>query len=328
MSPEFLRRYYILRIVSTPKVYGIDNGRFVTLSELQKVLDNKRKEFSDNKLYDKLTFHTQKTIKRDIHAIEEYFDIEIKLKRNYGYYIDDFKQTKNLRDIYDKTELFLLNQKSYEWEKHISTESSSLNNSIDINSIVNAIENNLYVHIVFDGWYDDRRFQQYEGYIQPLHIKESNRAWYLVGYNSKLGFFNFALDDRVKELKVTNKLVDNPIVFDEKEYFKDVIGILKIEELQPQRIVLKVTNHHLRYLISKPMHHSQKIISYPKIHESVSIDGNNPDIWATIEIFVQANYEFIMEILKYNRWIKVVSPPNVIDEIVEHLDQMRSFYKP
>jgi len=326
MSPEFLRRYYILRIVSTPKVYGINYNGYVPLEELQRALVNKRDEFADNPFYDKLSSNSDRTIRRDIKSIEAYYDVEIKLKKNYGYYVKDFNQTKDLREIFDKTELFLLNQKSYEWQKHITTENSSLNNSIDINSLVNAIDEKLQVYIVFDGWYDDNKFQQYEGYVQPLHIKESNRAWYLIAHNPKIGIYSFSLDRRVKELKVSSSVVDRPIDFDEKHYYKDSIGVLR-NEIKPERIILKVSNHHLKYLLSKPLHPSQKVISYPLLSETEIIDYSDPDIWGTIEVYVQPNYEFLMEILKYNRWIQVTSPKKVKKLVVEILNQISDYYR-
>ena len=325
MSPEFLRRYYVLRIISTPKVYGIDYDGYVPLGQLQRALETKRNEFSDTAFYDKLLSNSQKTIKRDINAIEAYYDVEIKQKRNYGYYIKSYEQTINLRELFDKTELFLLNQKSHEWKHHISTEDSSLNNTIEINNLVNAIENKLSVHIVFDGWYDDNRFQQYEGYIQPLHIKESNRAWYLIAHNAKLGIFSFPLDRRIKYLKISSRKVELPILFDVNEYYKNSIGILK-DHVIPQRVILKITNHHLKYLITKPMHHSQQVLIYPSVDETESIDTNNEDIWGTIEIFIQPNYEFFMEILKFNKWVKILSPQNVVDEMVVYLDHIRGYY--
>ena len=326
MTPEFLRRYYILRIVSTPKAYGVDYNGFVPLKKLQKALENKRDEFAGNKFYEKLGSHSPKTIKRDINAIEVYFDVEIRLKKNYGYYIERFEQTKDLRDIFDKTELFLLNQKSTEWKNYITTENSSLTNLLDISSLINAIDQKLLVHIVYDGWYDDNSFQQYEGYVQPLHIKEANRAWYLIAYNPKIGIYSFCLDNRVKGFIISSRKAEDAISFNEQEYYKNSIGILK-DDTKPEKVVLKVANHHFKYLLSKPLHHSQKILSYPVLQESETLDYSNPDIWGTIEIYIQPNYEFMMEILKFNIWVEVVSPSWFVGVIVKHIDAMRTYYK-
>lgn len=326
MSPEFLRRYYVLRIVSNPKAYGINYNGFVPIKELQKALEAKRDENLDNLLFEKLTSHSAKTIKRDINAIHSYFGIEILLKKNYGYYILDFEQTKDLREIYDKTELFLLNQKSTEWKDFITTERTSLNHSINLSGLIAAIEYNRLVYLEFNGWYDDDIFKHFKGYVQPLHLKEINKDWYLIAHNPEIGIYSFSLDNRINELVITTKKVEQPITFSEKEYFKNSIGILN-NEIKPKRIVIKVVNHHFKYLVSKPLHHSQKIISYPVLPDTKSLDYDNENTWGTIEVFVQPNYEFMMTILKYNVWVKVLKPQSFVNYIVRHLKTMNSYYK-
>jgi len=258
MTPEFLRRYYVLRIISKPKLYGIENNGYIPLKDLQKALDAKRYDFIDDPLFEKLSNHTQKTIKRDIQKIKSYFGIEILLKRNYGYYIDHFEHSENLKEIYDRTELFLLNHRTSEWKKHVTTGKTSLNIYVHFAELVNAIDQKLMVYIEYDGWYDDNKFQSIKGYIEPLHIKEINKDWYLIGYNETVGIYPFCLDDRIKDLVISSKKINNPQPFNEQEYFKNVIGILKAN-LKPEKIVLKVANHHFKYLLSNPIHHSQKV---------------------------------------------------------------------
>ena len=88
MTPEFLRRYYILRIISNPKVYGVEKNGFVPLSDLQNALDQLRFDNIDDPLYDKLNQFSQKTIKRDLDKIKSYYQTIILHKRNYGYFVD------------------------------------------------------------------------------------------------------------------------------------------------------------------------------------------------------------------------------------------------
>ena len=326
MTPEFLRRYYILKIISKPTAFGIYNTAHVPLERLQKALNDKREDNKDNKLYEKLESHNAKTIKRDLVSIREYFGVEISLKRNYGFYIDDFEHTKDLEHIYEKTELFLLNNKSHEWKDVINAEESSLNGSIDINSLVNAIDQKKMIHIIYDGWFDDGVFNKIEACVQPLLIKEANRAWYLIAYSEKIGVYSFCLDSRLRRMIVTSKKASDPYLFNKNEYFKNTIGILK-EGINPEKIRLKVANHHLRYLIDRPLHHSQKIISYPVLPETETLDYSNPEIWGTIEIYLEPNYEFIMEILKFKEWIYIVSPKRVVNMIVSDLKNIMAYYQ-
>jgi hypothetical protein len=75
-----------------------------------------------------------------------------------------------------------------------------------------------------------QRFQKIEGYIQPLHIKEINKAWYLIGHNEILGIYAFCLDDRIEEYKkYSSSEMDSLINVFKIKHGKDEYNILKIK---------------------------------------------------------------------------------------------------
>lgn len=75
------------------------------------------------------------------------------------------------------------------------------------------------------------------------------------------------------------------------------------------------------------MHHSQEIVKRPKAAETESLDYKNANIWGgEIRIYIEPNYEFLMEILKYNLWVKVVSPTHVKSYVKKHLEYMINYY--
>jgi len=326
MTPEFLRRYYILRIISNPKVYGVEKNGFVPLEDLQRSLDQLRVNNIDDPLYDKLNQHSQKTIKRDLDKIKSYYQANILHKRNYGYYIDGYEISEALREIYEKTELYLLHHHAHAWKAYVSTTRSSLSSHIDLVPLIHAIEQQVLIEIVYQGWYDDNGFQSIVGFFQPLHIKEINKAWYLVAHNEKYGTYSFCLDDRIKSLKVSKNQVKESLVFNPKAYFKNVIGILKTD-MRAEWIHIEVANHHFKYWDSNPLHHSQQIVKRPKETDTQTLDYKNPNTWGEIKIFIEPNYEFLMEILKYNLWVKIVSPLHVKVYVKHHLELMLSYYK-
>lgn len=326
MTPEFLRRYYILRIISNPKVYGVEKNGFVPLSDLQNALDQLRLDNIDDPLYDKLNQFSAKTIKRDLDKIKSYYQAIILHKRNYGYYVEAYEVSEALQEVYEKTELYLLHHHAHAWKTHVSTARSSLSSRVDLVPLIHAIEQQFLVEIVYYGWYDDNGFQTITGFFQPLHIKEINKAWYLMAHNEQYGIYGFCLDHRVKNLKVSKQFVKQPIRFNPEEYFKDSIGILK-SNLQPEWIHIQVANHHFKYLDSNPLHHSQKIVTRPKEPDTILIDYTRQEIWGEIKIYVEPNYEFLMEILKFNIWLKVVGPIHVKESVKHHLELMLGYYK-
>lgn len=326
MSPEFLRRYYILRIVTNPQAYELQDS-YVSLKDLQHTLNRIKARNWEDVLYQKLESHSSKTIKRDLVVIESYYNITIKIKRNYGYYIidDTTKDYKKLKEVYEQTELYLLNHHAHAWKAYVTSARTSLSDNVDIVALINAIEHNLIVELEYKGWYDDNKFQTFKGDIQALHIKEINNAWYLMAYNEAVGVIPFCLDKRISSLIITSKVAKKKVKFDEASYFKNAIGILKTK-MKPEWIHLKVANHHFKYLQSNKMHPSQKVISYPKLPETESLNYDDLDIWGEIKICVEPNYEFIMQVLQYNLWVKVVSPTHVKDEIKHHIELMLNYY--
>ncbi|QRM90550.1 WYL domain-containing protein [Lacinutrix sp. WUR7] len=326
MTPEFLRRYYVLRIISNPKVYGIEKNGYVPLSDLQNALDQLHFNNIEDSLYDKLSQSSQKTIKRDLNKIKSYYQVVVLHKRNYGYYIDEFEISPVLKDVYEKTELYLLHHHAHAWKTHVSTARSSLSSRVDLVPLIQAIEHNIIIEITYQGWYDDNGFQTITGFFQPLHIKEINKAWYLMAHNEQFGVYAFCLDDRIKMLQITKLQVKNPIDFNPETYFKDAIGILKAN-ITPVWIYMEVANHHFKYLETNPLHHSQEIVSFPKRRDTKDLDYANPDIWGQIKVFVEPNYEFLMDVLKYNLWVKVVSPLPIKNYVKHHLELMLGYYK-
>lgn len=146
-----------------------------------------------------------------------------------------------------------------------------------------------------------------------------------MAHNADFGIYAFCLDDRIKYLKVSKQSVRNPIIFNSSEYFKNAIGILKTG-MEPEWIYIKVANHHFKYLEINPLHHTQEIVSLPKKKDTKDLDYANKDIWGELKIYIEPNYEFLMDILKYNLWVKVVHPEHVKMYVKRHLDMMVSYY--
>jgi len=328
VTAEFFRRYYILKIVSNPKYFGIYSDEYVSRPELQKALIKKYEEFKGNTFLDKLKFNSEKTLRRDLVYIKEFFGVEIKLKRNYGYFIKGGEISQEMENVFYRVEHLLINKKATESSLNISLDKSTLNTKIDLLSLINAIERKFLVRISYKGWYDDNKFESIEKQqFQPLHIKEMHKAWHLIAYDiNKEKISTFCLDERLDEIQIFNRKVENSIKFNEEDYFKYSIGILN-EGLKAETIRIKVANHHLKYLLARPIHKSQKLVSKAKEMNSDKLDYSNLDMWGEIEVTLKPNYEFVMEMLKYNQWVKIVSPKSVVIFFKEHLDKIVNYYK-
>lgn len=323
MTPDFIRKYHIYKLISRAA-----SAAYVSKVQIQNYLENLYQLHLGDKLYEGLLKTNERTIRRDVSDIETFFGVDIAYKRGAGYYVeDDSVIGASQRLIFDKMELFLASHKEQEWSPFVTVENSSLNTSIDILGLVKAIEEQRQITISYNGWFDDNGFEKITTEIvQPLHIKQVNRGWYVLVYNKTLGVKNFCLDNRVVSLEISTKKVLKSYDFCAEAYFKDSFGILN-DDSKPERVVLKVANHHFKYLESKPLHHTQKILSEPLASNKEITDYTDSSVFGEIEVTLQPNYEFLIELFKFNLWVKVVEPQWLVEKLVtQHQFILQNYY--
>lgn len=138
-------------------------------------------------------------------------------------------------------------------------------------------------------------------------LKEYRNRWFVLGRrSSKEPLVTLALD-RIKEISVMPevKYIANPD-FDADEYYKDIIGVTVNEGNRPQLVHLAIDRSNAPYVITKPLHHSQKLIS--KSAEGIEI---------TIEVIL--NYELEREILGFGDSITVLKPQKLRERLFKKL---------
>lgn len=96
--------------------------------------------------------------------------------------------------------------------------------------------------------------------IHPYLLKEYDNRWYVLGYSEqRQAIATFALD-RIEEIEVlADKLFVENQSFNAKSYFSDTIGVTYSGQ-EPEKIVIKVETEFAPYLMTKPLHHSQKVL--------------------------------------------------------------------
>ncbi|MBT1697090.1 WYL domain-containing protein [Fulvivirgaceae bacterium PWU4] len=145
-------------------------------------------------------------------------------------------------------------------------------------------------------------------------LKEYRNRWFVLGRKSaKEPMVTLALD-RIKELRTLSniKYVDNP-GFDADEYYRDVIGVTINDGNRPQTVHLAIDRSNAPYVITKPLHHTQQVISK-------SADG----IEITIDVVL--NYELEREILGFGESIVVLKPLRLRERIEKKLQQAAEKY--
>lgn len=132
--------------------------------------------------------------------------------------------------------------------------------------------------------------------FHPFILKEFNNRWFVVGKkNNEEKVLTLALD-RIEEIDF-DLLVDYTRErFDADEFYKNTFGVTVMNDKQLLDIELKIDRNNSPYVLTKPFHHSQKVLEKFK-------DGS-----ILISIKVHHNFEIERLILGFGDSIEVVKP--------------------
>ena len=149
--------------------------------------------------------------------------------------------------------------------------------------------------------------------VHPYFLKEYNNRWYLIAKdNSNEYVCNLALD-RIHAIERDESVPYKPTDIDFETYFDDVIGVSVLNDsVFKEHIVLRTSTRQFSYLVSKPLHPSQKIVDQDE--HIISID-------------VKPNYELDYNILSQGSAIEVLEPASYRAHIKAEVEQMYNKYK-
>lgn len=168
--------------------------------------------------------------------------------------------------------------------------------------ILKAIVEKNCLKISYHGYGKDKKDHEFSAYL----LKEYRNRWYAVGYSKKAHNVLILALDRITNIESSKNKYVSDDKFIPADYFKYSFGITQFNEGKPERVVLLFTPYEAPYILSQPLHHSQKIISEDK-------KG------LQIELFVYITYELIQTILSYGDQVKVLEPVSVRKRILEVL---------
>lgn len=150
--------------------------------------------------------------------------------------------------------------------------------------------------------------------IHPYYLKQFNKRWFLFGLNNKdKMIYNLPLD-RIKSISQSSEKYIENTTLDFKEYFEDIVGVSFTPNEKPIKIKLKLNNEVTPYILTKPLHGSQK-----KLESKAE--------WTIIEIEVIPNIELRQLILSYGDGIEVISPKSFRDQMKKVIDNMKRLYQ-
>ncbi len=149
--------------------------------------------------------------------------------------------------------------------------------------------------------------------VSPIFIKEYNNRWYVYGYDHELNtIVNLGLD-RISAISISLKPYFIPTDFNYEEWFDRLYGVTKPIDASPVKITFETTDILSKYMISKPIHPSQKLEFTTEARVTFSLE-------------VYVNYEIIHKFLSFGPDLVVTNPRDVVDIIGEKCRLMNLSY--
>lgn len=148
--------------------------------------------------------------------------------------------------------------------------------------------------------------------VYPYHVKQFNNRWFLFCFNAEYQTIsNYPLDRIISIEELAEGF--EPSAINWLDYFDDIIGVTKPEEGTLEKIHLKFSEQRINYVLTKPLHGSQKL-------------DRTDEAGLTITIEVMPNNELYQLLLSYGADVIVLSPPEVREEMSLRIRNMNTNY--
>ena len=179
-----------------------------------------------------------------------------------------------------------------------------------LGELFNAINGSKVIKVIYRPFKSEHDIEMV---IHPYYLKQYNNRWFLFGLNDKYKIIsNIALDRIVSFTSTTQKYIKNKTI-DFNEYFEDIIGVTMPEKGKLTKIELLFTNEEAPYVLTKPIHGSQK----KKKHDAEGL-------LVTVELI--PNVEFEKLILSFGENVNVVGPKVIVERFKLRLSKAMNGY--
>lgn len=218
----------------------------------------------------------------------------------------DFSLFDDVSDILNRLEDKIYSEKTHT-KSVIHLEKNDLLKGLEhLDTIYQSIINKMVLEINYKS-FNAREARAF--LFHPVLLKEFNNRWFVLGY-IKQGkeLLTIALD-RIIAIKPKPKELYLEMDFDADTHFKNIVGVTVNEGLNPKNIKLWIDRLNAPYVLTKPLHHSQKILQEFQ-------DGS-----IEISLFLVINYELERLILGFGEGIKVIQPEKLKNRMIQKLQK-------
>ena len=143
--------------------------------------------------------------------------------------------------------------------------------------------------------------------VSPYILKEYRNRWFLLGKVKGKNALRIMALDRIESVGFAyGEEFETLPNFNPATFFDDVIGVTKSMQDTPTEVVFTILGDQAQYVLTKPLHHSQRILDRHKKDRSI-----------TFIMKVVLNYELERLLLGYGDSIKVLQPLKLAERLRE-----------
>lgn len=157
--------------------------------------------------------------------------------------------------------------------------------------------------------------ETWERLVHPYQLRQYNNRWFLVGkepaVSDVLPIVVVPLD-RIDDYKILENERFSPIKGDVENYFKDIVGVSPKFRESCQHIVFKAYHPADSYIVTKPIHHSQRVVERHDDYTILSLD-------------LIPTYEFETIMLTYADKCEILEPLDLREKIKERAKDIVKF---
>ncbi|QJD95747.1 WYL domain-containing protein [Mucilaginibacter robiniae] len=151
--------------------------------------------------------------------------------------------------------------------------------------------------------------------FSPYLLKEYRNRWFVLGVSHARysPLLTLALD-RIQTLEEHADAYRENTIIDLSTYYNNCIGVTKSPNQKDSQVVFWIDKESAPYVITKPLHHTQQILS------------EEPDD-KILSIRVILNFELERELLGFGAKIKVLGPKILVKQIKQNLAKALNNYE-
>ena len=223
----------------------------------------------------------------------------------------DFSLFSDVSDILQRLEDKIYSEKSHTKPVIYLDKNENLKGLHYLDEIYQAIIKKVTLVITYKSF---KSREENKFHFHPFILKEFNNRWFLVGKKkASAPVSNLALDRIISvDYDFNMPYLEEDFVAD--LFYKNVIGVTVNSGLQPRVIKLWVDADNAPYVLTKPLHHTQRLIQ------------ENEDKSIVVHLFIAPNYEMERLLLGFGCGIEILHPESLRKRMKQTLQKALEKY--